>query len=150
MRSLIVALFPLLLLTGCEKYALDRQMAKLCKEDGGLTIYEKVQLPADRFDEKGKVKWWQLPDKKRAEYADQYGPEYKVELSSLTIKNGDPVRGQGLLRKLELKLIRLSDQKLMAIQIAYARSGGDFIYMDHYNSKLCPITSESLNDVFYK
>jgi len=40
-------------LTGCEKFALDRQMEDLCKKDGGVKVYETVTLPASMFDQLG-------------------------------------------------------------------------------------------------
>lgn len=52
MRKLIYAATAAILasLAGCEKYALDRQMAELCKKDGGLEVYETVTLPRSAFD----------------------------------------------------------------------------------------------------
>lgn len=55
MRRLIYLIASLMLvsLVGCEKYALDRQMAELCKKDGGLKVYETVTLPRSSFDPTG-------------------------------------------------------------------------------------------------
>ncbi len=52
-RLVVVVTFAALALSGCEKFALDRQMEELCKKDGGVKIYETVTLPASMFDRLG-------------------------------------------------------------------------------------------------
>ena len=56
-------LFHLLLLLGCEQARVDAQMEELCKQDGGMKIYEKVVLPEDQFTEYGDVKFFVKWDK---------------------------------------------------------------------------------------
>lgn len=148
MRSLIV-LLPLLLLAGCEKYALDRQMEELCKKDGGLTIYEKVKLPASRFDSNGEI----IPIRPiHLNPEGRYGPEYKLITNRKILKKGDPVKGEGRLERTELTLMRVRDQKILAIAVRYSRIGGDFIAYSHFSSKACPGSdrNQSIESVFIK
>ena len=54
--NVLFVLLAAVAISGCEKYALDRQMEELCKKDGGVRIFEHVKLPANRFDEHGNLK----------------------------------------------------------------------------------------------
>jgi hypothetical protein len=38
-----------------EKDRLDREVKRLCAIDGGITVYETVKLPAERFDGYGQI-----------------------------------------------------------------------------------------------
>ena len=40
----------LVTLSGCERYALNRQMEELCKKDGGVKIYETVTLSPTEYE----------------------------------------------------------------------------------------------------
>ena len=150
MRSLnCLFLFGLAIpLSGCEKYALDRKMESLCKKDGGIYIYEYAPLPEKRFDPNGKViPYWQKPPK----FEWMYGPEYRLTWNTSTIDDGDPVLGEGRLVRDEIKLIRTSDEKEIAISIKYIRTGGDFIYYSHFSSKICPENKKtSIESAFIK
>lgn len=140
----------LLLLSCSEKYVLDWKMAQLCKKDGGVKVFEKATLPADRFDETGKVKRMHLPSGRAVNWFKNFEPYYRIESSEFVYKKGDPVKGQGKLYRTEYRLIRNSDNKIMAISVHYSRVGGDFIYVDHYSFAGCPKTGESLEMAFTK
>ena len=150
MRRLVILLLPLLLLAGCEKDALDRQMQELCKKDGGVKVFEKIKLPPERFDDSGKIKRLLQPDGSAVSYDKNFEPDYKIESSTHIIKDGDPIKGQGKLVRYEYKLIRTYDNKIMAISVSYSRIGGDFIIIDHWSSSECPNKGESLNLAFIK
>ena len=149
-RYLIAGALLLLLLSCSEKYVLDWKMAQLCKKDGGLKIYEKATLPADRFDKDGKVKRMLQPNGLAVDWDKNFEPYYRVESSDFVYKEGDPVKGQGRLYRAEHRLIRNSDNKVVAISVRYGRMGGDFIYIDHFSSKGCPETGGSLSLAFTK
>ena len=55
------------LISGCEKFELDRQMEELCKKDGGVRVYETVKLPPELFDQNGDPfpGWRGRPDSER-------------------------------------------------------------------------------------
>lgn len=124
-----------ILLSGCEKYALDRRMEELCKKDGGIRVYETVKLPASMFDQYGSP----VPGKPARAMEDRLGPDYQLVQDGVYLKQGNPVKGEGQLRRDQWKIIRKSDQKLLAEAVRYGRSGGDFIALGHFSSNSCPL-----------
>ena len=64
---------PVLVSNGMKVYY-DRQVRELCVKDGGVRVYETARLPAEKFDELKRVNFV-LPDKTRAEPADEYYSE---------------------------------------------------------------------------
>lgn len=152
MRGLIVTttLAATLLLPGCEKYALDRQMEELCAKDGGVRVYEKVVLPAEMFDENGDPfpGWTSRPPEQRL------GSDYQLDYQTTYIKQGEPLKGEGRLSRHYWKVMRKIDRKILGEGISYGRSGGDFIVLGHFTSKSCPIQFEEsralIHSVFIK
>jgi hypothetical protein len=141
--------FSALSLPACEKYALDHRMDDLCKKDGGLIVYERITLPASRFDENGEII---LRRPIGLDHQGVYGPEYRLITDQTSIKEGDPVRGEGRLVRTERRLVRVSDDKLLGLAIRYGRSGGDLIAFPHFSSKSCPPpgAGNSIESVFLK
>lgn len=150
--TLLTLLGSALLVSGCEKYALDRQMEELCKKDGGLTVYEFVTLPSSRFDARGELKRLNRMGADLNESATRYGPEYRLETNTTILKSGDPVAGEGRLTRYEYRLFRVADKKLLGVSVSYWRSGGDFIAYAHHSSKNCPAATReaSIEAVFVK
>lgn len=111
-----------------EKDYLNAQMAELCKKDGGVKIYETVRLPAEMLNSAGN-----LIEIKHITKNYDYGTEYIVEYSGgyiwqekvIDIKKGDIQKDEGWLTRNELKVIRISDKKVLAEAIQYSRAGGD-------------------------
>jgi hypothetical protein len=126
MRSLIIGIMSSLLalsLTGCERYALDRQMEALCKKDGGIKVYETVTLSPDEYE---RILFGSVILAKSQE--DYYGTEYRFLSQSehLVGKDGDAERGRGELIRHYSAVYRKSDNRLLGESIRYARGGGDF------------------------
>ena len=109
-----------------EKAQLDREVKRLCKIDGGITVYETVTLPAERFNKDGRIrilaKWLAKPDD---EYFYIDGTHY--------IKRGNPD-----LVQYHSKVYRQSDEKLLGEIINYSRRGGDMPGPWHPSSFMCP------------
>ena len=130
----VITLIGMSLLSGCEKWQLDRQMEELCKKDGGVRVYETVKLPPEMFDQSGDPfpGWRGRPSSERLgnDYEYLFGVEYLVK--------GDPLKGQGELMRFHIQIIRRADIKLMGESVSYGRSGGDFIAFPHPTSKGCP------------
>ena len=123
-----------LVLTGCEKDELDRQMEALCAKDGGNKVYETVALPADMFSESGQP----FSSVKSRSQEGKLGSEY-IYLNEIKIlKEGDILKGEGRLLRGHIKIIRKSDSKLLGESIAYGRSGGDGFVLGHPSSNSCP------------
>jgi len=121
-------------LAGCEKYALDQQMKQLCAADGGVRVHEKVSLPEVMFDSNGDPfpGWRDRPAESRL------GDDYRLTEETSYVKQGDPVKGEGQLRRVHWKVIRKSDAKVLGEGVRYGRSGGDFILLGHFTSSACP------------
>ncbi len=123
------------MLTGCEKFALDRQMEELCKKDGGVKVYETITLPPDMFDQWGDP----FPGWRGRKLEDRLGPEYRYVVETVYLKQGDPLKGEGRLVRFSKRIYRHADGKLIGEAISYGRSGGDFIAYAHPTSKHCPV-----------
>jgi hypothetical protein len=133
--AILFSVIMAVLLAGCEKFALDRQMEELCKKDGGVKVYETVTLAPEMFDRSGNpFPGW--PDRQPEE---RLGPSYRYVEERTLLKPGDALKGDGELRRTTEKVVRRADNKLMGEATSYGRSGGDFIALSHPTSKHCPI-----------
>src|SRR5690606_28716358 len=89
LTTILVAIF----LPGCERYKLDAQMNALCKNDGGIKVYEVVKMPPEMFNLNGDpFSDWRLRDKDN-----RLGPGYKIIEKETYLKKGEPLKGQGQL-----------------------------------------------------
>lgn len=113
--ALIAVAGVVLSTSGCEreKDRLDSEVRRLCKLDGGIKVYEQVNLRAEMLDNLGSI---QIPSKERARVSDEYFYEREVQF----LRKGNPE----LLRS-HHQLIRRADGKLLGESIRYTRRGGD-------------------------
>lgn len=125
-------------LAGCEKAALDRQVDELCARDGGVTVYETVALPPEKFD---KVGWPLLPGRSRDT---QFGSDYRYERERHCLDEGAPFQlfSDGELCRTATKIIRVADEKVLGLSVSYSRLGGEAILLGHPSSKTCPVFTE--------
>lgn len=139
MRRLIKVL-PLITaitsLSGCEKYALDRQMDELCKKDGGIKIYETVKLPRDMFDQSGNVISSTIDY--NGTKALNIANEYVMTGEVFILKNGDPLKGEGRLSRIHSTIARIADGKILSEVVEYSRAAGDGFYIGHPTQAICP------------
>jgi hypothetical protein len=135
----IILLFGIPLISGCEKFELDRQMEELCKKDGGVRVYETVKLPPEMFEPLGDP----FPGWRKRKPEDRLGADYLYEETDTVLKDGDPLKGQGRLVRYEGRVIRRADGKLLGTYVIYGRSGGDFIAFPHFTSNSCPVRQSS-------
>lgn len=135
-------------LFGCEKDKLDKQMAELCKKDGGNKVYETVVLPAHMFDESG----YPFPGwRDRQDKEDRLSKDYLYIHDKTILKDGDPFKGQGRLSRIQIKVVRKKDQKILGETVAYIRAGGDGFVLGHYTMNSCPKAAEPIEKgVFIK
>ena len=129
--SAVSALFAL---TGCEKFALDRQMEELCEQDGGIKVYETIALPVSKFDQWGDP----FPGWRGRPRESRFGADFSYVVETTYLKKGEPLQGSGRLDRTTEKIFRVSDGKLIGQATSYGRSGGDFIAFSHPTSKSCP------------
>ena len=127
-----------LLLTGCEKFALDRQMEELCAKDGGVKVYETVTLPPEMFDQWGDPFPGWRKKVLQGKPEERLGSEYRYVVETVYLKQGDPLKGEGRLDRTTTRIYRRADNKLLGEAVSYGRSGGDFIAYAHPTSKSCP------------
>ena len=143
----VALLMSATLLSGCEKYKLDRQMEAMCKKDGGVRVYETVKLPPEMFDHYGDP----FPGWQGRSDNELLGSNYEYLSVTDDLVKGDALRGEGELRKFRSKIVRRKDGKIMGEAVYYGRSGGDFIALAHPTSKGCPINqsdSDLIRQVF--
>jgi hypothetical protein len=114
---------PVLLLivvfSGCElnKAYWDYQVTKMCKKDGGVTVYEKVDISkkenTELFNILGDLKLPHEKYKKNLPYYYTYSNYY------IRSKNPSVLRG-------ETAVISSSTGRSLGKEIVYTRSNGDF------------------------
>jgi len=139
-----------LVLAGCERWALDRQMEELCKKDGGVKVYETVTLPASEFSNTGQplARYWKLetPEQERL------GPDYRYisKRDVLVGPDAKPERGEGRLVRLYWAIHRRSNGKLLGEQVEYRRIGGDgFTFGFQPSSASCPHVDRDISQVVF-
>ena len=139
----------LLGLEGCERYALDTKMALLCNKNGGIKVYETVELSPTDFDAvtgyRGGGDW-----KNRESF---YGPNFRfVEKEEILVGTPDgPLSGRGRLSRHYSAIYRRSDNKLLGESIIYGRTGGDlFTFGMGPSSSVCPRLAVDLSQSVFK
>ena len=109
---------------------LDHKVRELCAKDGGVKVYETVELPRERFDEYGNV---HLKSKNYTKSSD----EYYYESESHYIQKGNPDVFQS-----NFRIVRSSDGKVMGESVSYIRRGGGLPGPWHPSSFSCPEDSD--------
>ena len=106
----------------------DYRVREMCARDGGIRIYEIIELPAEYFNEWNQPKFYH-PTKK--EYA--LGKDYIYEVKTTHYRDKDPV-----ISKREYRVYRRNDGKLLGESVIYGRGGGDIPGPWYPSSFSCP------------
>ena len=134
LKIVSMVLLTIVVISGCERFKLDRQMEELCRKDGGVKVYETVTLPPDEYA--------RLFTSATSKNGDRYyGPEYRYVQHRAVIagKDADPEKGQGRLSRWSEEIYRRLDGKLLGESVFYIRAGGDgFTFGFHPSSNVCP------------
>lgn len=93
----------------------DYQVRELCAKDGGIRVYEAVELPPEKFNQWGQLNFYQPTQAENA-----LGAEYIFKLALQYFKKENPS-----LHRFSVQVIRRSDEKLLGESIGYSRGGGD-------------------------
>jgi len=115
---------PILIVLGfayCEanKAYWDHQVRKLCEKDGGVTVFEHVELTPEEYRENdGEHGVINVPPEKSQD-AEKYS--YLTRDSETVLRNRNPS-----IQRFEFLIYRKSDGKELGKYVSYARSGGDF------------------------
>jgi hypothetical protein len=140
-RTARTALVVLLALgtAGCERWRLDQQMEVLCKQDGGIKVYETVTLPASEFSNVGQPLARYAQQAKSTE--ERLGPDYRY-VWQRTVLFGVGAKleaGEGTLVRNHHSITRRADGRLLGESVSYARGGGDgFTFGFQPSGNHCP------------
>src|SRR5690606_38030381 len=120
---------PAIISNGVKAYY-DWQVQQLCAVDGGVRVYENVDLSREEYskllDSFGRI--W-IPSKDSAQETDVYYADREI----YHYRKGNPS-----LYRSEYKIIRRSDEKVLGESIRYGRTGGDLPGPWHHSSFKCP------------
>ncbi|MBZ0132965.1 MAG: hypothetical protein K8F53_10175 [Rhodocyclaceae bacterium] len=111
---------------GGRKVYYDAEVNRMCREDGGVKVYEQVKLPPEKFDKYGVVR---IPSRQDAKPDDEY--YYDNETTYLQIGNPS-------LRRSHTRVVMRSNGKVLGEAISYHRVGGDLPGPWHPSSFACP------------
>lgn len=145
--ALVAALF--LILSGCERWALDKQMEELCKKDGGVKVYETVTLPARYFTASGSlILGPSMAQGLDTDFQRVGEDDYRILIQRAYLVGTRTTKldsGSGVLTRTKVSVVRWRDKFLMGEQISYARSGGDGVTFGLQPSgKSCPFLTYDL------
>lgn len=111
---------------------LDHQVRELCAKDGGVRVYETVELTPDLIDWAGRIS---LPDKKWAKPTDKYYCEW----DDFYFRKGDPD-----LKRTTVRIVRQSDKKVLGEWITFSRGGGGLPGPWHGSGYSCQDISQEI------
>ena len=116
-------------IAGCvrEKDRLDEEVRQLCAKDGGIKVYEQVQLSPEMFDKFGVIIFPDATEKR------PLGSRFALEEDTKYYRTGNPS-----LRREHAKVIRSSDGHVLGEFTSYHRVGGDLPGPWHDSSFACP------------
>lgn len=121
-------------LAGCgslQKMELDREVDRLCAIDGGVHIYEVVRLPKEDFGQNGDL----FPQYRgRLLTGGRFGPAFKVITADQVLVAGNPA-----LQRINTRIVRKVDDKLLGEVVIYRRSGGDLPGPAAASRYSCPV-----------
>jgi hypothetical protein len=148
MRFLFILIAAIGMLSACatpSQRAADAEVRRLCAIDGGIKVYETVELPPEKFNEWGQINFLRYTQGENA-----LGAEYifKREITYFEKVNPHIIRFHS-------KVIRRDDSKLLGETTLYKRSGGDLPLPGYPSSYFCPSVNEAdvnalLKQIFIK
>ena len=116
-------------LTGCERMRLDREVDRLCAIDGGVKVFETVEVSQEVYAD-----FLRSPARPLEVI---FGANYHLKSSTEVLVDGNP----SMLRFVRY-VIRQTDGKVLGQVISYARVGGDLPGLSHPSSYGCPPTEQ--------
>jgi hypothetical protein len=132
-----VVLAPIVILVvgigGCEarKAYYDWQVRQMCEKDGGVMVYEHIEISPEVAASMGRVGGHL-----------SITVESAASRSDVAFLRGDPTvlrEGEPTIERLEQAIVRRSDGKVAARMVSYGRAGGDFPFTgSHPSTFSCP------------
>ena len=157
LRHLIVNVFLLLTVVsigscwGYQEYW-DQKVKSLCEKDGGVVIFEEVNLTDEIYKRhEGRKGHIRIPSKRHA----KANHDFYLVTNTTNIKHFNNSKGQLYVQKIENMTYRKSDEKLMEKTIYYFRRNGDILHSlgMHQSSFGCismPSIKSRYDKKFYK
>lgn len=126
--------------SGGQNFYYDWKVRQMCAVDGGVNVYEVVKLPAAMFDRWGDP----FPGWRKRALINRFGNEYVYTLNEIKLRRGDPLRvfSSAEIYRLEERITRESDKKLLGRFVVYGRVGGGIVF-GHPSSFGCPVRNSS-------
>ena len=109
----------------------DHKVKQLCEKDGGVTVYEKIELTQDEFKRLGGNQFAQIPVRSERLRGFENSPYLSKQITNI-VYAGPPI-----VRRFEFTIYRASDGKILGKMVNYARSGGDAFILDAGTSFSC-------------
>jgi hypothetical protein len=141
---LTLMLLLVLAIGGCEarKAYYDWQVRKMCEQDGGVTVFERVIVTKEEYKAlggtAGEIPVYELSSTRPHE-------PYFTETRTTYLRQSNPE-----VRREERILKRRGDGKVLARYVYYARVGGDVPSWAHPSSKGCiPLSGGMWKQVFH-
>jgi len=126
-------------------------MLKLCRQDGGLKVYEQAEVAAEEFEDNQKRLYYKESAGDREKLL---GPDYRFVEQFQNVLGTPGNADEGYVAKISTHIIRRDDEKLMGASVLYIRVGGDGfsrIINWHPSSSKCPEERpDIINAVFKK
>jgi hypothetical protein len=131
---LLLSTFLLIDITACagyfpgERAHWDAKVKELCEQDGGVTVFEIVEISHGEYARLGGSRGVvPVPDETRAQAAPYFARTVVQEV------NANP----RVLRR-ETRIVRTADQKVLGKVVSYSRIGGDVpTGIGHHSSFSC-------------
>jgi len=108
----------------------DFQVWRNCKKDGGIRVYEAIELPSDAFNEWGQPNFYRPAEGEKA-----LGEKYRIVSEKYLVRKSSPQ-----VARYHIQIFRRSDGKLLGESISYGRGGGDLPFPSYGSSYHCPET----------
>jgi len=113
-----------------KKMYWDAKVREMCAKDGGIKVYETVELPPEMFNQWGQINFYRPIDDENA-----LGPKYMVKDEDRFLR---PENEKPAIIRHHFLVLRRSDGKLLGERVAYVRRGGDIPGPWHPSSFSCP------------
>ena len=111
-----------------KKMYWDAKVREWCAKDGGVTVYETIELPAEMFNEWGQPNFYR-PTQDENALGDGYVFVEQKKIYRMTSPH---------VSKRVYTVFRKADHKLLGKSVIYGRGGGDFPGPWHGSSFSCP------------
>ena len=140
--GIVISLLGLwLAIPAVKGWRAERLVDRLCANDGGIRVYETIELPRNWDPDKLPL----VRPKERREGNDEL--YYAYSSSDIQGQRNSTDIGALVVFRTQTELRRGSDDKLLALAVSYVRRGGDPIGPWHPSSYQCPPRSATTHDL---